>query len=117
MIYQVASATNSAGRDFLQINGTLSLQGANPITIKLVSMVNSNTPGLVRTLTRPPRIPGSWVQATGLTIANTNLVLDATAFANAYTGTFSLALDMPTTFAPGEIRPAHYPPASNSKRY
>jgi len=94
LICQVASATNSAGRDFLNILGTLDLEGTGPIYVKLVSMANSNTPGLVPDF--DPSANYTWAvgAATGLTLNNPNLVLDTTGFGNSHTGTFSLNLDL-----------------------
>lgn len=93
--YEVASASNSALRDLLTITNTLDLsQLTGSATIRLVSMANATTPGLV------PDFDGSatytWVIGTAGTVAGAanlgNLVLDTSAFANTHPGTFSLAL-------------------------
>jgi autotransporter-associated beta strand protein len=100
--FKVASAdpSNAAGRDSVNINGTLYLDGlTNGVaTIKLVSMQNSNTVGNVPDFN--PANNYSWTvgTATGASgIGNlSNLHLDTSAFSNAHGGTFALAFDIPT---------------------
>jgi autotransporter-associated beta strand protein len=100
LVYQVASAdtNNTAGRDLLTINGTLDLERTNSgvFTLKLVSMVNSNTQGNVPDFDASS--PYTWTvgTATGLTNAGNlaYIVVDATAFSNAHGGTFTPAFDL-----------------------
>jgi hypothetical protein len=83
--------------DLLNITGTLDVQATsgNPFTITLVSMANPTTPGLV------PDFNGSssytWTNATaGSGILNFDpsaLVVDASAFSNSYSKTFSVAVE------------------------
>jgi autotransporter-associated beta strand protein len=94
--FELSSAVNSAGMDLLNITGTLDVQAAsgNKFTVKLVSMANPTTPGLV------PDFNGSssytWVIATAsggiLNFDAGKFAIDASAFSNAYSGTFSMAM-------------------------
>jgi autotransporter-associated beta strand protein len=100
LIYQVASAdtNNPGGRDLLTINGTLDLERTNNgvFTIKLVSMLNSTTPGNV------PDFDGSsnytWTVGTATGLANPGnlsyIVVDASGFSNPHGGTFAPAFDL-----------------------
>jgi autotransporter-associated beta strand protein len=94
--FELASATFSAGMDFLNITGTLALTATpgSPFTIKLVSMTNSTTPGLISDFNGNTSY--TWVLATasgGITgFDPTAFVIDASAFANSHSaGTFSVA--------------------------
>jgi autotransporter-associated beta strand protein len=99
LIYQVASAdTNSnAGRDLLTINGTLDLQRTNSgvFTIKLVSMADNTTPGNVPDF--DPASNYTWTVGTATGLANPGnlayIVVDASAFSNAHSGSFAPAFD------------------------
>ena len=81
--------------DLLNITGTLDVQATSitPFTLRLVSMADNATTGLV------PDFDGNtsytWVFATAsggiLNFDASKFAIDATAFANAYTGTFSVA--------------------------
>ena len=92
--FQFDSATNSAGWDLLNINGTLDIQATvgSPVILKLVSMSNATTPGLV------PDFDGNtsytWVVAMTsgglLNFDASKFAIDASAFANSHTGTFSV---------------------------
>ena len=95
-VFELSSATNSAGMDGLNINGTLDLlaTSGNPFTIKLASLADPSTPGLV------PDFDGSdnysWPIATASSgIANFDpsaFVVDTSAFSNAFPGVFSVAV-------------------------
>jgi autotransporter-associated beta strand protein len=87
------NATNSVGWDLLNISGTLNLSAAsNLFTIKLVSLTSSNTPGPMDGFVDGGT--NTWTLATASGgIANFNPAIfsvDTTAFANAYTGNFSV---------------------------
>jgi autotransporter-associated beta strand protein len=89
--YQAASANNSAARDAIVINGTLDANSG--ITLKLLSMANNTTPGLI-----PDFNPGqsySWTIATAigsiLNFTPGNIVVDTAGFSNSFSGTFSVA--------------------------
>ena len=94
VVCKVASANNSADRDFLAISGTLNLDALTTgvMTLKLVSMVNSNTPGQVPDFNAASSYVWTVCSATGLSSPGnfTNVVLDTTGFSNPHSGTFSL---------------------------
>jgi autotransporter-associated beta strand protein len=103
--FKVASAdtNNNAGRDFVNINGTLYLDWlTNGVaTIKLVSMQNSNTVGSVPDFN--PASNYSWTVGKATSVSTggnlgvlNNLHLDASAFSNTHSGTFALAFDATT---------------------
>jgi hypothetical protein len=96
----VASANNAANRDFVNINGTLYLDGLSSgvSTVKLVSMQNSSTPGNVPDFN--PANSYSWTVASATNVSFvgnpgylSHLAVDASAFSNTHTGTFALAVD------------------------
>jgi autotransporter-associated beta strand protein len=99
LLYQVASAdtNNAAGRDLLTINGTLDLERTNNgvFTIKLVSMLNSNTPGSVPDFDASSNY--TWTVGTATSLTNAGnlayLALDTSSFSNPHGGTFALAFD------------------------
>jgi autotransporter-associated beta strand protein len=96
-VFELSSAVSSAGMDLLNITGTLDVQATsgNPFTIKLVSMSDATTPGQV------PDFNGSstytWTNATAsggiLNFDPSAFVVDASAFANSYSKTFSVAVE------------------------
>jgi autotransporter-associated beta strand protein len=95
-VFELSSAVNSAGMDRLNINGTLDVQANSGglFTLKLTSMANNNTPGLV-----PDFNTGSnytWVVATAsggiLNFDATAFAIDTSAFSNAFYGAFSVAV-------------------------
>ena len=92
----VSSATNSAGRGLLSINGTLNVQATagNPFTIKLVSMATANTPGLVADFNGNTSY--TWVVATAsggiLNFTASEFAIDSSGFSNALSGAFSVAV-------------------------
>jgi autotransporter-associated beta strand protein len=105
LTFKVASAdtNNAAGRDFVNMNGTLYLDWLTNgnATIKLVSMQNSNTPGNVPDFN--PASNYSWTvgTATSLSVGNNLLAmarlhLDTSAFSNTHGGSFALAVDTNT---------------------
>jgi autotransporter-associated beta strand protein len=102
LVYQVASAdtNNPAGRDLLTINGALDLERTNNgvFTIKLVSMLNSTTPGNVPDFDGSSNYSWRVGTATGLTNPGNlaYIVLDTSGFSNAHGGTFTPAFDLGT---------------------
>jgi hypothetical protein len=95
-LFQLDSATNSSGWDLLNISGTLDIEATtgSQFTIKLVSMADASTPGLV-----PDFNGGSsytWTIATTsggiLNFDASKFAIDSSAFANAHSGTFSVAV-------------------------
>jgi autotransporter-associated beta strand protein len=94
--FELSSATNSAGRDLLNITGTLNVQASsgNKFAVKLVSMANTNTAGLVPDFNSNASY--TWVVATAsgsiLNFDAGKFAIDASAFSNAYSGTFSVAV-------------------------
>jgi autotransporter-associated beta strand protein len=94
--FELSSATNSAVSDLLNINGTLNVQATagNKFTVKLVSMTNATTAGLV------PDFKGNsnytWTVATAsggvLNFDASKFAIDTSAFSNAFTDTFSVAV-------------------------
>ena len=93
--FELSSAGNRAGMDLLNITGTLDVQATagNPFIVKLVSLADATTPGPV------PDFDGNtsytWVLATAsgglLNFEASKFAIDASAFANTYSGTFSVA--------------------------
>jgi autotransporter-associated beta strand protein len=103
LTFKVASAdtNNAAGRDFVNIDGTLYLDGlTNGVaTIKLVSMQNTNTPGNASDFSAASNYTWTVGTATSLSIGNnldfaSHLALDTTAFSNPHGGTFALQFDV-----------------------
>ena len=91
VVYEVASATNAAGRDGLIVNGTLTTADRN--TIQLVSMANDTTPGLVPDFN--PAAPYSWTVAIATggiqSFDPANFTVDTSAFGNPLMGGFTVA--------------------------
>ena len=93
-LFQLDSATNSGGWDYLNINGTLDIQAtsASKFVIKLGSMADATTPGLV------PGFNGSsnysWTVATAsggiLNFDASKFSVDSSAFSNPHPGNFSV---------------------------
>jgi autotransporter-associated beta strand protein len=94
--FELSSAVSSAGMDLLILTGTLNVQATagTPFNLKLVSMADSTTPGPV------PDFDGNtsytWVLGTAsggiLNFDASKFAIDTSAFANTYTGTFSVAV-------------------------
>ena len=112
-LFGVSNATNSSGRDLLNISGTLMVASTagNPFTINLVSLTSSNTPGVVAGFANYGT--NVWTLATasgGISgFAPTKCVVDTTSFSNAFTGTFSLgtnATSLLLTYTPPPLVPA-----------
>jgi autotransporter-associated beta strand protein len=113
--FQLSSATNSAGWDLVNITGTLSLAATsgNKFTVKLGSMADATTPGLVPDF--DPSATYTWVIATASGgIQNfdpSTFVVDASAFSNPHTGSFgvtNIGTSLAVTYTPGSAvqRPA-----------
>ena len=112
-LFGVSNATNSSGRDLLNISGTLMVASTagNPFTINLVSLTSSNTPGVVAGFANYGT--NVWTLATasgGISgFAPTKCVVDTTSFSNAFTGTFSLgtnATSLLLTYTPPPLVPS-----------
>jgi autotransporter-associated beta strand protein len=97
---KIASAeeTNTAGRDFVNVNGTLYLDWLTNgvVTVKLISMLNSNTPGEVPNFDPASNYCWTVAAATSASISGNydalnRLQLDTSGFSNAFGGTFSLS--------------------------
>ena len=94
--FEISSATNSAGRDLLNISGTLNVQATagSKFAVKLVSMTNTTTAGRVPDFQTTNSY--TWVVATAsggiLNFDASKFAIDASSFSNAYTGVFSVAL-------------------------
>jgi len=92
--FTLNNATNSAGWDLLSITGSLNIQSSasNAFTIKVVSLTSSNTPGPIDGFVSGGTNVWTLTTASG-GIQNfnaSNFIVDATAFSNSYTGTFTL---------------------------
>jgi len=93
-LFELSSAVNSAGRDRLNISGALDVKAtpASRFTIRLVSMVDNTTPGLVPDF--DANASYSWEVAGAVGgILNFNpdaFAVDSSAFANAHRGAFSV---------------------------
>jgi autotransporter-associated beta strand protein len=92
-----ADPANTAARDFVNINGTLYLDWlTNGVaTIKLVSMLNSNTPGNVPDFNPASNYVWTVAGATNASIGGnagfmSRLQLDLSAFSNPHGGSFAL---------------------------
>jgi hypothetical protein len=99
--FRVASADpiNVAARDFININGTLYLDALTngTTTIKLRSMLTSNTPGNVPDFNPANNYVWTVGTATGLSLGSASLSsiqLDSTGFGNPHSGTFSLQANL-----------------------
>ena len=92
--FEVSSAANSAGRDLLNITGTLNVQATsdNPFTIKLASMTNTTTAGLVPDFNANTFYTWTIATASGgiLNFDASKFAISTSGFSNAYTGTFSV---------------------------
>jgi len=117
-VFELSSAVNSAGMDHLAINGQLDVQAtpAGKFTIKLVSMTDATTPGLVPDFN--PSTAYSWViaRATGGIWGDIDpnaFTIDTTAFGNAHNGTFSVS-DQDITQVLLNYTPGAPPPAFTS---
>ncbi len=92
--FQLSSATSSAGWDRLYASGLINVQaaGTNNFTIKLVSMAAAGTPGMLSDF--DPLQNYSWTVATGagalLNFDPAKFAVDASAFQNSHSGTFSV---------------------------
>jgi hypothetical protein len=92
--FELSSATSSAGWDLLSAVGTVNVQATagSKFTIKLVSMADASTPGSVPDF--DPAANYSWTIATAggglLNFDPVKFAVDASAFANAYAGTFGV---------------------------
>jgi autotransporter-associated beta strand protein len=114
LLFRLSSATNNAEQSLLSVNGTLDLEGLSggQFTIKLVSMANPNTPGLLPDFNPAASYVWTVAKATGL-ITNINslgqLVLDTSGFQNAFPGGFSLGFNVAAaalqiTYAPPSLQ-------------
>jgi len=94
--FEVSSATNTAGRDLVNITGTLDVQATpgSKFTLKLVSMATTNTAGLVPDFNRTNGY--TWVVATAsgglLNFDAGKFAMDTSSFSNAFSGAFSVAV-------------------------
>jgi autotransporter-associated beta strand protein len=94
--FEVSSAGDIAGRDLLNITGALDVQATSgsPFTIKLVSMANATTPGLVSDFNAS--LDYTWVIATAsggvLNFDASKFAIDTNAFVNTCSQPFSVAV-------------------------
>ena len=95
-VFELSSPTISAHWDLLNIAGTLNVQStaASKFIVKLVSMANDTTPGLLPGF--DPAVSNAWTLATAsggvLNFDAAKFAVETTAFANAASGTFGVAL-------------------------
>jgi autotransporter-associated beta strand protein len=93
--FELSSAVNSAGMDLLNLTGTLDVQATSgtPFNLRLVSMADNATPGLVPDF--DSNTSYTWVVATAsggiLSFDAGKFAIDASQFANAPSGAFSVA--------------------------
>jgi autotransporter-associated beta strand protein len=94
--FEVSSAVNSAARDLLNINGALDVQATagNKFNLKLVSLANATTPGLVPDFNAGSNYTWTVAMASGgiLNFDAAKVTVDTSAFANPLLGTFSVAV-------------------------
>jgi autotransporter-associated beta strand protein len=88
LLCRLASASNPAQQSLLNVNGTLSLTG--PLTIKLVSMASTSTPGQIPDFNQNNTYLWTVATATSLAVSGP-ISLDTSAFSNAVTGTFTVS--------------------------
>jgi autotransporter-associated beta strand protein len=115
--FELSSAVNSAGMDLLNLTGTLNVQATagNKFTLRLVSMADTNTPGLVPDFSG--YISYTWLLATAsggiLNFDASKFAIDASAFANGYIGTFSVGTNANSLLV-NYTAPVLVPPTLNS---
>ncbi|MCX6927292.1 MAG: autotransporter-associated beta strand repeat-containing protein [Verrucomicrobia bacterium] len=94
-VFQLSSATNSVGWDRLNITGTLKVQAtsSSKFTLKLASMANATTPGLVPDFNSASNYTWTVATASGgiLNFDPAKFTVDAGGFSNAYAGSFSVS--------------------------
>jgi hypothetical protein len=94
-LFQLDSATNSGGWDYLNINGTLDIQAtsAGKFAIKLGSMADATTPGLVPDFNGASNYTWTVATASGglLNFDAAKFSVDASAFGNPHPGNFSVS--------------------------
>jgi autotransporter-associated beta strand protein len=94
--FELYSATNSGASDLLNIAGTLDLEATagNKFTIRLASMSDATTPGLLPDFNSGATYHWTVATASGgiLNFDPAAFNIDRSAFSNAYTGAFSLAV-------------------------
>ena len=90
LLFELSDAASAAGRDWLNIAGTLNVQSttASKFTVKLVSLTSSNTSGPAANFNQTAS--NSWTLATAsgglLNFDAAKFTVDATAFSNSFAG-------------------------------